>query len=41
MAHLLAIRYAEAYEGWEYGAAFSEDDVKELFPFFEQGLTYS
>ena len=36
-----AVRYAEAYEGCEYGAGFSGDDVKELFPFFEQGLTYS
>lgn len=29
------VRYAEAYEGCEYGAGFSRDERKDLFPFFD------
>lgn len=29
------VRYAEAFEGCEYGAGFERDDIPELFPFFE------
>ena len=28
------VRYAEAFEGCEYGAGFSKDDIPALFPFF-------
>jgi len=28
------VRYAEAFEGCEYGAGFSRDDIPALFPFF-------
>jgi hypothetical protein len=28
------VRYAEAFEGCEYGAGFSKDDIPLLFPFF-------
>ncbi len=31
-----AVRYAEAFEGCEYGAGFVKDDIPELFPFFEK-----
>jgi len=29
------MRYAEAFEGCEYGAGFSKDDIQALFPFFD------
>jgi hypothetical protein len=28
------VRYAEAFEGCEYGAGFTKDDIPALFPFF-------
>jgi len=29
------VRYAEAFEGCEYGAGFTRDDISSLFPFFD------
>lgn len=29
------VRYAEAFEGCEYGAGFTRDDIPSLFPFFD------
>ena len=28
------VRYAEAFEGCEYGAGFDKADIRALFPFF-------
>ena len=28
------VRYAEAYEGCEYGASLAPEELKEIFPFF-------